>query len=306
MTSSITATRSTGCAGRVCLITGATSGIGRAAAFALAGHASCLLLVGRNANAGRQVGALLQRKYPRLDVRFLRGDISSLAGVRQLAKAVQSETTQLDVLINNAGARFDAFSQTPEGIEATFATNHLGHFLLTAWLTDQLLRSNAARIINVSSSAHAAATRPASWLLTAANYDRRQAYARSKLANVLFTYELSRRLAGCAVTSNAVHPGMVFSGFARNNGWVSWLKHLVSHGLRRELISTKHGADIIAYLATSPEVTGVTGKYFFKRRAISSSPLSHDESLAQELWSASVRLCGLDSSLGPAWKYFAP
>lgn len=306
MTSGITATPSADRAGRVCLITGATSGIGRAAAFALAGHASCLLLVGRNANAGRQVGALLQRKHPSLDVRFMPGDISSLAAVRQLTNAVKSATTRLDILINNAGARFDVFSQTPEGIEATFATNHLGHFLLTARLTESLLRSSAARVINVSSSAHAAATRPENWLMTAENYDRRQAYARSKLANVLFTYELSRRLAGCAVSANAVHPGMVFSGFARNNGWVSWLKHLVSHGLRRELISTKQGADTIVYLATAPEVAGVTGKYFFKRRAISSSPLSHDESLARELWSASIRLGGLDTSLGPAWNDFTP
>ena len=213
---------------------------------------------------------------------------------------------RLDVLINNAGARFDYYQESADGFELTFATNHLGHFLLTALLVENLKAAPAARIVNVSSSAHASANRPDSWLMTPASFDRRQAYARSKLANVLHTCELSRRLSGTSVTANTMHPGIVVSGFARNNGIFSWLRHVVSHGLRRELISPRRGADTIVYLATSPDVAQTTGKYYYQRRPIESSPLSQDPQLARRLWSESVRLCGLDFSLGPAWRYFAP
>ena len=288
------------------LVTGATLGIGRAVAEALAVSGFDLVLLGRGRRRGVALSEHLGRRFPAASFQFVAGDLSSLASVRAAAAAVRSAAPRLDVLINNAGARFDTFQQSIDGHELSFATNHLGHFLLTALLLESLLAAPSPRIINVSSSAHAGSTRPESWLMTAANYDRRQAYARSKLANLLFTYELARRLAGTAVTVNAMHPGVVASGFARNNGLVSWLKHVVSHGLRRELVSPRRGADSITYLATAPEVAGASGKYFFERHPIDSSALSHDSALSNNLWSESVRLCKLDSSLGPAWRYFAP
>ena len=291
---------------RTVLVTGASLGIGRAVARSLVGQASTLILTARDSAAGNRLIREIGRSAPGTRVKFCAADLSSLNSVRALAAEIVRSHGRIDVLVNNAGARFDRFQQSVDGHELTFATNHLGHFLLTSLLLDRLLAAPSARIINVSSSAHAGATRPESWLMTAANYDRRQAYARSKLANLLFTFELARRLSGTLVSVNAVHPGTVISGFARNNGIVSWLKHVVSHGLRGELISPRRGADTITYLATSPEVAGVTGKYVYQRCAIESSPLSYESALARDLWTESIRFCGLDSSLGPTWRYFAP
>lgn len=288
------------------LITGATSGLGRATAHALALHGHNLAVLARHPGRGGALCHELSRKYPRGRFESIPCDLADFGSVRAAAAAVRAGWPQVDILINNAGARFDRFLVGAVGFELTFATSHLGHFLLTALLLDLLLAAPAGRLVNVSSSAHNGASRPDAWLMTATNYDRRQAYARSKLANLLFTFELARRTAADSMTVNAVHPGMVASGFARNNGIVSWLKHVVSHGLRRELISPRRGADTIVYLATSPDVAQITGSYFYQRRAINSSPLSHDPELARDLWSESVRLCGLDASLGPAWAFIRP
>ncbi len=290
----------------VCVVTGATSGIGRASAFALASHVGHLFLLGRDESRGCQLRDLLARRHPGTSVEFVAADLSSLSEVRRLAGQIRERTSRIDVLINNAGARFDSFRQSADGHELTFATNHLGHFLLTSLLMEALLAAPSVRVINVSSSAHAAATRPERWLMTSDDYDRRQAYARSKLANLLFTYELARRLSDSSITANAVHPGIVRSGFARNNGLVSWLKHVLSHGLRRELISAARGAETITWLATSREVSGSSGGYYFQKNPVPSSKLSLDPVLARQLWDESVQLSGIDSSIGLAWKWFSP
>ncbi len=257
------------------------------------GHA--LVLVGRSESRGSRILSQVHKQCPGKQHEFLSADISDLDQARSLADSILKRCPVIDVLINNAGARFDHYGESKQGLEQTFATNHLGHFLLTSRLLDSLLASPSGRIINVSSSAHSGATKPSSWLMTRQDYDRRQAYARSKLANLLFTFELARRLTGTSATVNALHPGAVASGFARNNGIVSWLKHVVSHGMRRELISPRQGADTVVYLATSNEVAGQSGKYFYRRKPIDSSALSHDADLSRDLWNVSLKLCGMES-----------
>lgn len=278
----------------VCVVTGATSGIGRAAAVELASRFPHLFLLGRNERRGSQLRDWLTRRHPGASIEFVPGDLSSLRDVRRLAESLRQRTSRVDLLINNAGARFDRFRESSDGLELTFATNHLGHFLLTLLLWEPLVAAPAARLINVSSSAHAAATRPDRWLMTAPDYDRRQAYARSKLANLLFTYELARRCSGSPITVNAMHPGIVVSGFARNNGLLSWCKHLLAHGLKGDLISPMRGARTLSYLATSPEISGSSGDYYFQCRPVPSSTLSRDVGLGRQLWGESVRLTGMD------------
>jgi len=280
---------------KVCVITGATSGIGWAAALKLARLGFSLILIGRDERRGAQIFSLVQKRCPGRPHWFFPADLSDLDQVRAVAGSILKSCPVIDVLINNAGARFDQYFESNQAIELTFATNHLSHFFLTSQLLEPLLAASSGRILNVSSSAHAGATKPVSGLMTRQNYDRRQAYARSKMANLLFTYELARRLAGTSISVNAMHPGAVASGFARNNGIVSWLKHVISHGLRRELISPRQGADTVVYLVASNEVEGTSGSYYFRRKPIDSSPLSRDVALAGDLWNVSLKLCGMNS-----------
>jgi NAD(P)-dependent dehydrogenase (short-subunit alcohol dehydrogenase family) len=286
--------------GKTCVITGATSGIGRAAALRLGALQADLVLIGRDERRGGDLARRLERgRNHGITARFLRADLSSLREVRDLAAAIQSRCGCIDVLINNAGARNHSFRLSPDGIESTFATNHLGHFLLTLLLLGKLHAAKTARVINVSSSAHASANGDFERNLCAENYDRKAAYGNSKLANILFTYELARRLRGTGIASNAMDPGGVATNLGRNDGFISWMRHIGYHALKRELVSPGKGAETVVYLATSPEVDGVSGKYFFRNREIRSSPRSYDEDAAKRLWELSVRLTGMDERIGP-------
>lgn len=212
-----------------------------------------------------------------------------------LADRIRRDYKRVDVLINNAGARFDRYQETAEGIELTFATNHLGHFLLTRLLLEPLMCAPAARVVTVGSSAHAGAGTGDDWNLTRSTYDRRLAYARSKLANIMFAYELADRLRDTGMTSNAVDPGFVLTKFARNNGLVSWLKHNVAHAFRCELVLPYQGARDLIQLAAAKDVAAVTGKYFLAGREVESSSASYDRTAARHLWDLSERLTGLSS-----------
>ena len=212
-----------------------------------------------------------------------------------MASDIVSRVGQIDILINNAGARFDAFRRSPDGLEVTFAGNHLGHFLLTHLLRPLLERAQPARVISVGSCAHHGANLDCGWMLEERDYDRRIAYANSKLANIVFARELAGRVSPALLTSNAADPGLVATRFALNNGLVSWLKHLVAHGLRRQLVSAKRGAETIVYLATSDEMKGVTGRYFFRRGETSPSMLATDREAGEQLWKMSLELTGLAS-----------
>jgi NAD(P)-dependent dehydrogenase (short-subunit alcohol dehydrogenase family) len=291
---------------KVIVITGATSGIGRAVSLELCRSGAKLVLLGRNAKKGHRLAdRILRCSGHGTQVDFYQADLSSLSEVQTLAQQLNERFPVIDVLINNAGARFDTFHQTPEGIERTFATNHLGHFLLTALILDRLLRAPSGRVITVGSGAHLGIHGTPEWLRTESTYDRKLAYGTSKLANVMFAYELARRLSGTTVTSNAVDPGSVATNLARNNGVVPWLRHLV-HCILSGRLTPRYAAQGVVYLAFSEEVSGVTGLYFSECKQASSSKLSHDAFLAGQLWSLSVRLTKLDESLGHVWKWLRP
>ncbi len=278
---------------KICLITGATSGIGKATATELAKLGFDLILTGRSATKGQELSDSLAKRF-QIKSEFIKCDISSLNAVRSLSEKVKSSYNHLDVLINNAGSRFNDHKKSTDGIELTFATNHLGHFLLTHLLMDLLIKSPAARIINISSSAHGGNKIEIDDLVNPKIYDGSKAYGRSKLANILFTYELSRALKSSRITVNALHPGGVASNFTKNNGLIPWAKHLVYYLLKRKLLTPKQGAKTVVYLASSTEVEGVTGKYFYRKKEVKSSSDSYEMNTAKQLWVLSSKLCGLE------------
>ena len=282
------------------LITGATSGIGRAAALALAKPGTRLILTGRNKIAGEQVARRCQRAGDGVEAVFIPADLGCKREVLRLSEAVRTRVTSLDVLINNAGARFDRYKQTEDGIEQAFAINHLSHFVLTAMLMDRLLAAPSARVVVTGSGTHSGASCEGNWCLSQAEWNRTVAYSKSKLANIVFAYELARRTKGTGVTSNAMDPGGVATRFARNNGLKAWLKHLIYYVLKGRLISARRGADTIVYLATDPSLQGRSGGYYMERAEIRSSPASYDNSAAKNLWKLSLDLSGLKNHLSGA------
>jgi len=269
------------------LITGFTSGIGKATALALSEIPDAhLILIGRNAERGRRV---LKRLEQRCGTDMRMCDLSSVKQVRELSDNLIESYAVIDVVVNNAGARFDQFKESEDGIELTFATNHLGHFLLASQLIDGLA-NRPKRIINVSSSAHREAHSELGWILTRENYNRSLAYANSKLANLLFTQELSRRFDSVSLSSYAVDPGPTATRFARNNGLVAWMKHLVWHGWKKELRSAAQGADTVVYLATEALEENLNGKLFADRTPVDPAPQAEERELSAQLWDLSCSL----------------
>lgn len=279
---------------KICLITGATSGIGRATAIELARLKFNLILTGRNIKNGFKLARNLEAKF-NTEVEFLKADISSLKEVKSLAEKIKNNYNRIDVLINNAGSRFADHKKSTDGIELTFATNHLGHFYLTLSLLELLKNSPSARIINVSSSAHFGKTINFDEITNPKHYDRSTAYGQSKLANLFFTYELARKLINTKITVNALDPGGVASNLGRNDGLISWAKHIGYYLLKRQLLTPRQGAETSVYLASSQEVEGITGKYFFNKKEKESSPQSYDKEAAKKLWELSLNSCGMES-----------
>ena len=286
--------------GKTCLITGGSDGIGYAAARELARMGARVVIMGRDV---AKTGAAVKRiaaETGNPGVKGLLADLSSQREVRRVAAEALELLPRLDVLLNNAGAIFLSNRRSADGLEMTFALNHLGYFLLTGLLLERLRRSAPARIINVSSSSHGspgkfrledlpkpgAGSSPLRIVARGRGY---RAYGRSKLCNILFTYELARRLEGANVTVNALHPGLVRTNIARNNGL---LGRVVNAFIGVRGVGVGRGAETLVYLASSPEVAGVTGKYFVDCRATPSSALSYDTELAADLWELSERLTG--------------
>ena len=279
---------------KICLITGATSGIGKAAALKLADTGASLILLSRNEKKGEKICNQIREKN-NTQVKFYKADISSMKQVRNVSEKIKSDFNHIDVLINNAGARFDNYFKNDEGIELTFATNHLGHFLLTLSLIAMLKKSPQGRIINISSAAHANGTEELYDIVAPEHYDRRLAYGRSKLANLYFTYELASRLQSSKITVNAVDPGGVATNFSRNNGIIPWMKHYLSYLLNLKLISPQKASETVVYLASSDEVGRISGKYFFEKKEINSSSASYSKETAMKLWQLSLKLTGTES-----------
>jgi NAD(P)-dependent dehydrogenase (short-subunit alcohol dehydrogenase family) len=276
---------------KICLITGATSGIGKAAALKLAELGASLILIGRSANKGKIVCDQIKKETNNNKIKFYKLDLSLMKEVRESAKKIKSDYDHLDILVNNAGARFLDHFVTKEGIEETLAVNHLSHFLLTNLLVDELKKSSStARIINIASGVHFSGDGVVENITVPKEYDGRKQYANSKLANVLFTYELAERLKNVNITVNAVDPGGAATNFARNNGLVNWLKHRIYYLAKGELLTPEQGSETIIYLATSPDVEGTTGKYFSDKKEIESSSISYDLNVSQKLWEASEKI----------------
>jgi NAD(P)-dependent dehydrogenase (short-subunit alcohol dehydrogenase family) len=273
--------------GKTVLVTGATAGIGAVTVRRLAAMGAAVAAVGRDPARTAALVEQIKGETPGARADGLLADLSSQAEVRRLAREVHDRYPRLDVLVNNAGAIFFGRQETADGIERTFALNHLGYLLLTGLLLDRLKASAPARVVIVSSAAHRRGRIEFDDLQGCRRYSGWAAYSNSKLANLLFTYELARRLDGTGVTANAVHPGLVATRFGTNNGRLARVLRPVFDLFS---LSAEEGARTLVYLASSPAVEGVTGKYFIKEREAESSPASHDRDAAERLWRISEEL----------------
>jgi len=276
--------------GKVCLVTGATSGIGEITAAALAARGAQVVVVGRNQQKAEDTVQRIQSETGSNSVHYLLADFADLQQIHDLVSSFRSQYSRLDVLINNAGAYFNTRRQTAYGVEMTFLVNHLAPFLLTNLFLDMIKASPAARIINVSSGAHQYGSMDFNNLEFKRGYFGMKAYARSKLANILFTYELARRLEGSTVAVNALHPGHIATDIWRTN--FSMIGPILKWIMGFFAITPEEGARTSIYLASSPDVEGLTGQYYVKRETVQSSPLSYDQNLARQLWIVSERLTG--------------
>jgi len=278
--------------GKVCMVTGANSGIGKATALGLAQMGATVVMVCRDRARGEAAQSEIKTKSGNTSVDLLLADLSSQQSIRQLVESFKQSYTQLHVLINNAGVFMLRRRATVDGLEMTFAVNFLAPFLLTNLLLDLLKASAPARIVNVSSEAHEGGFIKIDDLQTKKHYRPMRAYGQSKLALVLFTYELARRLEGTGVTANCLHPGFVATNIGQSG--LGLIGRTVAKFILTLLgISPEEGAKTSIYLASSPDVEGITGKYFVKSMARESAPISYDESLQRQLWEKSATLVNL-------------
>jgi NAD(P)-dependent dehydrogenase (short-subunit alcohol dehydrogenase family) len=275
--------------GKTIVATGATSGIGEVAALKLAGMGARVIIVARDEGRAKATMRKLESAAPGLGHRVHLADLSSMAEARRVGAAIAGSEPRIDVLINNAGAMFAARRVTPEGLELTFALNHMAYFVLTQALRERLAASAPARIVSTASNAHESASLDFNDLQSAEGYSGFKVYGRSKLANILFTRELARRLAETGVTANCLHPGFVATRFGDSAG--GWIGRLIPLA-KGFALSPEKGADTIVHLASSPEVDNETGEYFVKRKVTAPSAAGRDDAAAKRLWEASEALAG--------------
>ena len=278
--------------GKACMVTGANSGIGKATALGLAQVGANVVMVARDRARGEVAQNEVKAKSGNNSVDLLVADLSSQQSIRQLVENFKQHYEQLHVLINNAGVFMLTRRETVDGLEITFAVNYLAPFLLTNLLLDVLKASAPARIVNVSSEAHENGYIKMDDLQAKKNYRPFRAYGQSKLALVMFTYELARRLQGTGVTANCLHPGFVATNIGQS-GVVPVARPVAKFVLSFLGISPEEGAKTSIYLATSTDVEDVTGKYFVKSVISRSAPISYDESLQRQLWEESAKLVKL-------------
>ena len=279
--------------GKICLVTGASSGIGKATALGLAKLGATVVMVCRDTARGEAALSEIKQKSGNNSLDLLVADLSSQAEIRSLASEYRGKYQHLHVLINNAGVYYTKRHVTVDGLEAMFAINYLARFLLTNLLLDIIKSSAPARIINVAGAYHAKGKINFDDLQGEKDFDGQRANHQSKLADVLFTYELARRLKGTGVTVNCLHPGMVATSLVdKDKDFPLFFKYL--YKLSKPLMkSPAHGAETSIYSASSPEIEGITGRYFINKKIAQSSPESHDRELAQRLWEVSEKLANL-------------
>jgi retinol dehydrogenase 14 len=275
--------------GKTVLITGGTSGIGKATATALAAMGARVVVTGRNEERGERAVEEIRRESGG-EVSLMLADLAVQADVRRLAEEFQERHDRLDVLVNNAGVVQSERTETPDGIETTLAVNHLAPFLLTNLLLDLLKRSAPSRVITVASEAERWAKMDLDDLQSRRKYRGMQVYGMTKLANIMFTFELAERLRGIGVAANCIHPGAVNTSFGTNNRGIMTL---LFRAFKPFMRSPEQGADTVIYLASSPDVEGMTGKYLSDRKLITASDMAYDEDLREKLWEISEELTGL-------------
>lgn len=275
--------------GKTVLVTGASSGIGLATASRLAALGAHVVMVSRTQPRGAKARAEILKTTPGASLDLLIADLATTTAIRKLAEAFQRKYSRLDVLINNAAVLTSRRTLTPEGLEMQFCVNHLAYFLLTGLLLDVLRASEPSRVINVASTAHSRGVIDFDDLQFAEAYRGWQAYANTKLMNVLFTYELARRLEGTRVTVNALHPGVIHTNLLSN---FSSVLQLAWHAIGRWFKQPEDGAETPVYLAASPEVVSVSGKYFRYCKPLGTSAQSYDREIQRRLWKESERLSG--------------
>lgn len=273
---------------KLCLITGANAGIGKATAIGLASQGASLLLVTRNAEKGNAAKAEIIAATKNDKVEVLCADLSSQKSISQLVENIKARYSKLDVLVNNAAYFVDTLQYSEDNIEMQWAVNHLAYFKLSNNLLPLLKEASSARIVNVASNAHKRFQINFDDLYGTKKYNGVLAYAQSKLANILFTYSLAKQLAGTNVTANALHPGGVKTDIGSKNttGWIGKVWNLAT-SLPIVTVSVEKGAETSIYLASSPAVEGVSGKYFIKCKPSASSAESYKTDVAQKLWTIS-------------------
>lgn len=275
---------------KVCVITGGTDGIGKEAAYGLARQGAKLLIHGRDPDKGARAAAELEARSGNRAIEFLQADFGSLADVRQLAARIKERAPHIDVLINNAGGMFVKRKLSKDGYELTFAVNHLAPFLLTHLLLDTLKNGPPARIVTTASGAHRSARLDFDDLQATHRYSSMRAYANSKLANILFTRALAKRLQGTTVTATCLHPGFVRTSFGRD---MAPFARALFTLLARLARSPEKGAETLLYLATSPQVQGASGGYYFDCRLTQPAPAAQDDEAAERLSQVSEQLVGI-------------
>lgn len=279
--------------GKTCIVTGANSGIGKATATHLAGLGARVVLICRNSKRGEKAREIIIKSTGNRAVDLLLADLSIQREVRRVAGEIDARYERIDVLINNAGLMTRSRRLSADGLEMQFAVNHLAPFLLTHLLLDKIKASAPARIITLASTAHSRGYIDFDDLQGELSYNGWQAYANSKLANVMFTYELARRLDGSGITVNCVHPGVIHTGLMRNvSKIISGLWFLLQGFFKK----ADEGAETPVYLASSPEVTGISGKYFRHCKPCGTSEESNNKEIQQRLWETSKALTGIQGS----------
>jgi NAD(P)-dependent dehydrogenase (short-subunit alcohol dehydrogenase family) len=273
--------------GKVVVITGATSGIGQVAAEELAGMGARIVQVARDRERGEAALSRLKSRGPGISHSIHYADLSRIAEMKRAAAEISQAEPRIDVLINNAGALFSSRRVTEDGLEQTFALNHISYFVMTEGLCSRLTASGPARIINTSSHAHKSGKVNFEDLQSAKSYRGFKVYGTSKLCNILFTRELARRLAGTGITANCLHPGFVATRFGDQSGGL--LSAFIGFG-KFFAISPQKGAQTIVYLASSPDVADVTGKYFYKCRQATPNKEAQDDAKSARLWEETAKL----------------